>query len=486
MATQTDLGFGKLVERGKDLFLSHTGVDKPWVEALAEKIELVRYGDRYLGVVLDKWDFEKGKNIVLDIDRTIDDCRFIGLVVSKAMLQAEWPTMERSIAVWSDPSGRRGRVLVLLIENVELPASLRIRNWIDFRDPGKFEESFQELIGVLTQTPRRRGRGGLTPNLPSATLPYTPAPVVITASSGAERIQERLVSNLLPVIEIPTVIQVAETAVRDKADLPKATGREPPPCILREGQLFTFSDLHNVDNILQECIDIKSLHDETFAPWFGEEDRRRWAVELLNVCLRQHCWNRWLRFDGKAHRYFFAPRRGKPVKIWWNLGGKRQREVTARHFARRPTEDGGVETYQYGWRHQGIRANFVHLPMGLFLRIMPTYMLTKDDGKTPRGGKRVGPILSQWLNQERNGQILRSIRFWSLVLTRGNKAELVIPTGHERIVIGLIPANGELEFGISGDSVDYDRLLQAEFEDDLAVPDLAEEAPAQMLLFGDE
>jgi TIR domain-containing protein len=94
MANQTDLGLGKLVERGKDIFLSHTGVDKPWVEALAERIEAVRYGERYLGVVVDKWDFDKGKNIVLDIDRTIDECRFIGLAVSKAMLQAEWPTLE--------------------------------------------------------------------------------------------------------------------------------------------------------------------------------------------------------------------------------------------------------------------------------------------------------------------------------------------------------------------------------------------------------
>jgi hypothetical protein len=36
MATQSDFQLGKLVPRGKDIFLSHTGVDKPWVEDLAE------------------------------------------------------------------------------------------------------------------------------------------------------------------------------------------------------------------------------------------------------------------------------------------------------------------------------------------------------------------------------------------------------------------------------------------------------------------
>jgi hypothetical protein len=112
--------------------------------------------------------------------------------------------------------------------------------------------------------------------------------------------------------------------------------------------------------------------------------------------------------------------------------------------------------------------------MGLFLRVEPTWLLTKD-GKVPLGGSRVGPVLSHWLNQERNGQILRSIRFWSLVLTRG-KNEICIPTGQESIRVGLTPARGLVGFGIVSDTVDYDRLINAEMEDDLAIPELAPES----------
>ena len=68
--------------------------------------------------------------------------------------------MERTIAVWSDPSGRDGRVIPLLIENVDLPPSLRIRNWIDFRDPDRYEEAFLELIATLRDEPVRRGPRG--------------------------------------------------------------------------------------------------------------------------------------------------------------------------------------------------------------------------------------------------------------------------------------------------------------------------------------
>lgn len=481
MSTQASLDLGKHAQREKDVFLSHTGADKPWVESLAEMLEQVRVGDRHLGVVFDKWDFQAGKNIVLEIDRFIDECKFIALVVSKAFLDAEWPTLERTIAVWSDPSGRRGRVLVILKENVQLPASLRIRTWIDFRDPKNFEDGLVELIQVLTGQPKRRGRGGLTPNLPSPNLGYTPSPTIVTASTGADQVCERLVSNLLPVTELPSVVQVASTSIRWKTELPKG---KVPPCLLREGKLYTFSDLHDVSNPLHECIDFSSLRDELFEPWFALEDKRRWAVELLNLCFRQHCWQRWLRLDTKGLRYFFPPRNGEPKKIAWYIGGvKKYREVTTPHMARRKRSDGQIETYQLGWRQQGIRASFLHLPVGLFLQIAPTYLLTDADGMKARGGKRVGPVLSHWLNHERNGQILRSIRFWSLVLSRGNPTELVISTGHERLVVGLTPANGTLEFGILGDSIDYERLIQAEFEDDLAVPNLTENKSEQMRLF---
>lgn len=76
--------------------------------------------------------------------------------------------------------------------------------------------------------------------------------------------------------------------------------------------------------------------------------------------------------------------------------------------------------------------------------------------------------------------MLRSLRFWSLVLTRGNKSQLRIPTGHEAIVINLAPATGMIGFGINGDSLDYDRLMNAEFEDDLKVPELDSIQPEQL------
>src|SRR5690348_14715120 len=116
MSSQASLGFKSEPSVEKDIFLCHNGADKPWVEMLAERIEREPFGNRNLAVVFDKWDFPKGGNIVLDIEKYLDSTRFVGVVVSRAMLNAEWPTLERTIAVWSDPSGSRGRVIPLLKE----------------------------------------------------------------------------------------------------------------------------------------------------------------------------------------------------------------------------------------------------------------------------------------------------------------------------------------------------------------------------------
>lgn len=236
--------------------------------------------------------------------------------------------------------------------------------------------------------------------------------------------------------------------------------------------MWPFSNLQNEAASFGGAIDTGTVRNDPFESWFSDADRARWAVELLNVCLKKHERQRFLRLDKDRHRYFFAPKDDGPKKIYWKIGGTvSKREVTTRHYVTVMRPDCTKEKVQSGWRHQAVQARFVLLPFGLFLRVEPTWMLTKADGKTPCGGPRVGPILSHWLNQERNGQILRSLRFWSLVLARG-KAEVLIPTEQRPIRIGLTPASSCLDFGIVADQMDFDAAMRAEMEDDVEVPQL--------------
>jgi len=477
MPEQANLSLRSYPSAARDLFLCHNGADKAWVEMLAERIENEPYLDRNLAVVFDKWDFAVGENIVLDIEKFIDSARFIGVVVSRAMLTAEWPTLERSIAVWSDPSGVRGRVIPLLRENVTLPATLRVRDWIDFRDEGKFEDSFRQLALRLRGEVLPRGRGSLLPKYQTVSRSYEPAPMLITASTGADKVTERLVSNLYRVTAMPQKVYCADTKLREKKEIQEYC-EYAPPFILRDGRVYTFADLNAPDglrSILKRRDSVVSTDE--FTDWFSDDEYSRRAIELLNICLKEHAWKRRLRFDSSRGRYFFSPPNGLPKRLAWNIGGRsRWREVTTRHTRREKQADGGFRDVDFGWRHQGVRASFMSVLNNLMLKLEPTYLLTKEDGKSPRTSRWVGPVLSHWLNQERNGQILRSLRFWSLVLARGR--ELRIETGQSPICVDLTPISGTLDFGIAADQMDFDALMNTELQDDYRVP--------QLELFGEE
>jgi hypothetical protein len=107
----------------------------------------------------------------------------------------------------------------------------------------------------------------------------------------------------------------------------------------------------------------------------------------------------------------------------------------------------------------------------LCLLLEPSWLLTELDGKTPVTTQPVGPILSGIPQQERNGQILRSLRFWSAVLAKGHH-EIRINTGQAPFRTKLTPLSGFALFGMRSDQMDYDQLMFTEMEDDLLMPAL--------------
>jgi hypothetical protein len=146
-------------------------------------------------------------------------------------------------------------------------------------------------------------------------------------------------------------------------------------------------------------------------------------------------------------------------------------------------ENHGKAEVQYGWRHQSIRADFLQVLGNLFLRLEPSWLLTDLDGKTASSTQVIGPLFSGPDQQERNGQVLRSLRFWSAVLAKGHH-EIRINTGQTPVRAKLTPLSGFTQFGIPSDRMNYDLMMLAEMEDDLLMPALG--PLGQESLFNDE
>jgi hypothetical protein len=433
-----------------DLFIIHSSADGSWTAKLADRLRGARFRDRDLRLSVADWNSVTGTTALVEMGKSLPGLRLLAIVVSRAMLQEHWHAAQRSIELLQEVAPAKGRVITILKENVTIPPLLRLGEWFDFRNENQFEEGVSDLMSFLLGDFGSSGR---------------------VYSFGVSSTKERILSNLFPVVELPKFVYSAETRFETESELTEACAAAGPlSFLIKESRLYTIERL-SPDSAFAPAVTNWDTHkQENFTQWLSSQDRAEWAIELLNNLFRQHAWKRGLRWDKSTDQYYFP--RTKPKSIWWETGERTiSREVTAPHIEWIELKNRVRAEVQYGWRHQSIRADFVQVRGSLFLRLEPSWLLTELDGKTPVTTQPVGPVFSGSQQPERNGQVVRSLRFWSAVLAKGHH-EIRINTGQAPVRAKLTPLSGFTQFGIPSDHMDYDQLMLAEIEDDLLMPAL--------------
>jgi len=454
-----------------DLVLYHNAADGTWSKQLAERIRGEGSGNRHFATQLASWNLSSATDILAEAEKCLRGSRFFALVMSKTMLEEDWPALEKLISVLSDLGLAKGRFVSILKENVTMPPVLRLREWIDFRDGHRFEEGVCDLLTLLREdfqsqerSPRMTigaGSGELTE------AAWKTRPLFL----GAKKVRERIVSNLFPVVEIPKEIFSAETRFQTESEIMEACGGPGPlPFMLKGSRLYAVAPLTENSVFGPALKEDNKPSQEHFAQWLSDSECAPWAIELLNRLLRYHAWKRGMRFDEGQSLFYFT--RSKPKNLWWEIGGKTiQREVTAPHTKWNQIEGDRMAEFQCGWRHEAIRAGFIQVAGSPFLRLEPAWFLTELDGKTPSSTQPVGPVGPFAPNQQRNGHVLRTLRFWSAVLAKGHR-ELRIDTGTNPIRVRLTPASGSSESALSNDQMDFDNLALTDMDDAQLIPEL--------------
>jgi len=445
-----------------DFFLFHNSTDGFWTAKLADRLRGARFGDRNLRLSLADWNSVTGANALVEMGKSLRGHRLLAIVVSRAMLQEDWLASQKTIELLKKVAPSEWRVVTILKDNVTIPPLLRLGEWFDFRNENHFEENISDLMSFLTEDFASSGR---------------------VYSFGVSSAKERILSNLFPVVELPKFVYSAETRFVTESELTEAcAGAGPLSFLIKESRLYTIEHL-SPDSAFAPAVTNWDTHkQENFTQWLSRQDRMEWAIELLNNLFRQHAWKRGLRWEKTTDQFYFP--RTKPKSVWWEIAGQTiSREVTAPHMGWIELENQVKAEVQYGWRHQSIRADFVQVFANLFLRLEPSWLLTELDGKTAATTQPIGPLFSGSEQQERNGQVLRSLRFWSVVLAKGHH-EIRINTGQAPVRAKLTPLSGFTQFGIPSDRMNYDLMMLAEMEDDLLMPALG--PLRQETLFNDE
>ncbi len=124
------------------IFLSHTSLDKPFVEKLAR--DLKRIG---INVWFDKWEIKIGDSITWKIEEGIRENEFLGIVLSPEALSSEWVKSEIGAAWVKQINTKKIIVLPIFYRECNIPYFLADRRFADFRTD--YNSGFRELASIF-------------------------------------------------------------------------------------------------------------------------------------------------------------------------------------------------------------------------------------------------------------------------------------------------------------------------------------------------
>lgn len=127
------------MERQRDVFISYSHSDSAWVTTVL----LPRLESHGFSVVIDVRDFRAGAFGVEEMQRSIERCRRVLLVLTPTYVQSEWCKFENALAQTLDPGASARKLIPVLKEPCELPLRLRA---IHHRDLSREDDTEWALL----------------------------------------------------------------------------------------------------------------------------------------------------------------------------------------------------------------------------------------------------------------------------------------------------------------------------------------------------
>ncbi len=128
-----------------NLFISHSSRNLKEATSIAE--ELNRLGHE---VWLDEWEIKVGDSIIHKINKGLEECNFIVLLLSEHSVSSKWVEKEWSSAYMDEIESGKVVLLPALLEDCTIPAIMRDKKYADFRE--SFTYGMIQLTAVLSPT----------------------------------------------------------------------------------------------------------------------------------------------------------------------------------------------------------------------------------------------------------------------------------------------------------------------------------------------
>lgn len=388
-----------------DIFVSYNKADVEFAERLVKTIEQVEFEGRYLRCFFSSWDIEPGENILLKIEKSLSNSKFIGLILSPDWLKSDWTTLERVISVHDDPAGLKGRIIPMLRRNCTIPPSIRILKWLDFRTDSNFDREIRRLVARLIgisyrSTKKREGKSPI-------------APLQSFDQVRPDGQNEIIVSNLFQILRMPNFIHRARARVRKRSQVWEMLGEGValPVFAIREQEIYSFAALNDPQQKIMKLVQDTSTDRIPSSEFIGS-NKATVLIELLNRSMTEHMKNIGMIYDWRNKKTFFPLEKdGDEVRYSkWTIGGREYQRLVVQKS----------KSGRY-YIHRSCKATFTGLGNYLFLKVLPGWHFTTDGLFEPVHPRLMGSYSAKWMNLQRNHSVLDDVRFWIYRLSGGTE-----------------------------------------------------------------
>lgn len=128
---------------GKQIFISYSHHDRGFVERLVNDLKAAG-----LSVWWDELEIKVGHSIIKKVSEGIGKSAFLAVALSPKSVKSDFVQHELESALIRQLSGKKIRVLPLLISDCKIPTFLQVLKWADFRK--SYESGFRELLDRLS------------------------------------------------------------------------------------------------------------------------------------------------------------------------------------------------------------------------------------------------------------------------------------------------------------------------------------------------
>ena len=132
-----------------DVFISYSHHDADWVRSWL----LPRLESAGLRVCIDFRNFDVGASSIANMEKAVKNSRKTILVMTPNWTQSEWTDFESLLTQTRDPSGRKRRLVPILLKACDLPDRLAILTYADLTDPAQWEAQLTRVIDAIRESP---------------------------------------------------------------------------------------------------------------------------------------------------------------------------------------------------------------------------------------------------------------------------------------------------------------------------------------------